>query len=252
MSLAQQLNAFASNVRHSSSQNIEDADTKRRMDIYRSLFFNNVNGFIQNGFPVLHSLYDAQEWERLVRQFFTEHPCKSPYFIHISQEFVEYLSNSYELIDSDPVFLKELAHYEWLELALSVREPQEKVTYWQQSGMPETMMASPLSELAGYPFAVHKIGPDYQPETSDGMHYYLLYRNHEHKVQFQHLSPLSALAMEFLSTQPTDFTSLVNALHTKAPNIEFDTFVNGLQQVLLGWLECGAVTEYETVNAPVE
>lgn len=252
MSLSQQLHAFANNVRECSPHCAEDADTKRRMDIYRSLFFNNVNGFIQNGFPVLYSLYAEDDWERLVRQFFTEHQCKSPYFIHISQEFVEYLSNSYELAGTDPVFLKELAHYEWLELALSVREPQEAVNYWQQNGMPETMMASPLCELAGYPYAVHKIGPDYQPDASSGMHYYLLYRDHQQKVQFQHLSPLSALVMETLSLQPTDFTTLVNTLHEKVPDIAYDTLVDGLQQVLSGWLQCGAVTAHVTSSSGVE
>ncbi|MDC8831814.1 HvfC family RiPP maturation protein [Alteromonas gilva] len=252
MSLPDQLNAFARSVRYPSPQGAEDADTKRRMDIYRSLFFNNVNGFIQNGFPVLHSFYAEEEWERLVRQFFTEHQCTSPYFIHISQEFIEYLSNGYQLTEHDPVFLKEMAHYEWLELALSVREPQQPVTYWRQSGMPDTMMASPLSELAGYPYAVHKIGPDYQPDSPGGMHYYLLYRDPQHNVQFQHLSPLSALTMELLATQPTDFTTLAKALHEKVPDIDYDTLINGLQQVLSGWLQGGAVTAYDTDNSGVE
>ena len=34
----------------------------RRLDIYRDLFFNNINGFLSNGFPVCRSLYSDSDW----------------------------------------------------------------------------------------------------------------------------------------------------------------------------------------------
>ena len=132
MTLQVQLQSFANSIRAPQNSTDESAETQRRMDIYRTLFFNNVAGFIQNGFPVLHSLYNEEQWQALILRFFIEHQCSSPYFIHISKEFVEYLSNEYQPVKSDPPFMAELAHYEWLELALSVREVEQPVNYWQQ------------------------------------------------------------------------------------------------------------------------
>ena len=86
------------------------------MAIYSELFFNNIEGFIASAFPVLKSLYDEDDWLVLVRKFFIEHNCKTPYFLEISQEFIEYLSHQYQMTKKDPIFMLELAHYEWVEL----------------------------------------------------------------------------------------------------------------------------------------
>ena len=54
-----------------------DADHIRRMKIYQSLFFNNIDNFVSTGFPVLKSIvvkqYGEKGWESIVRQFFIEH-----------------------------------------------------------------------------------------------------------------------------------------------------------------------------------
>ena len=74
--------------KHHDFPEIED----RRLAIYRDLFFNNIEGFVSSAFPVLKSLYCEQSWLALVRQFFIQHDCKSPYFLQISEEFLNYLS----------------------------------------------------------------------------------------------------------------------------------------------------------------
>lgn len=245
MSLDVQLKSFANSIRHSQGTEPEFADTQRRMEIYRSLFFNNVSGFIENGFPVLHSLYTEDQWQALVRRFFTEHQCSSPYFIHISKEFVEYLSNEYEPATDDPVFLAELAHYEWLELALSVRDASNH-SPWQRAEMPSLMCAGELSELAAYHYPVHLISPDYRPTESETMHYYLVYRDAEHQVQFQHITALSAMAMELLSKNSYGFDELVNAIYSLAPQFSTDVLRSGLASLITQWLSCGAVVEATT------
>ena len=241
MTLQMQLQSFACSIREPQESVAESADTKRRMDIYRSLFFNNVAGFIKNGFPVLYSLYSEGDWETLVRRFFTEHQCSSPYFIHISKEFVEYLSNEYEPASTDPPFMAELAHYEWLELALSVRDAQQPVDKWLQETLPERFAASPLSELAAYHYPVHQISAEFQPESSDTLYYYLLYRDGQHQVQFQHITALSALAIQLLGSQPYSVDSLTAAIHEQAPQFAIETLHQGLTPLLTQWLSCGAV-----------
>ncbi|MGV8268038.1 HvfC/BufC family peptide modification chaperone, partial [Pseudomonas aeruginosa] len=40
-----------------------------RMAIYEVLFFNNLDGVISSGFPVLRRLLDEPRWHRVVRAF---------------------------------------------------------------------------------------------------------------------------------------------------------------------------------------
>ena len=95
---------------------------ERRLKIYRDLVYNNVEGFISGGFPVLRSLYRDEDWHQLVREFIDQHRCHTPYFLEISQEFLKFLMQRDESGPNDPPFLLELAHYEWVELALDVAE----------------------------------------------------------------------------------------------------------------------------------
>jgi len=68
VSLQQSQQAFINHIKdpdnHPKVNGIED----RRMKIYRELFFNNILGFINGGFPVLSSLYQEDDWKQLVRQ----------------------------------------------------------------------------------------------------------------------------------------------------------------------------------------
>jgi hypothetical protein len=83
---------FIAHIKDPETQPVLDGVEDRRMAIYRDLFFNNVNGFISSAFPVLKSLYHQSDWLVLVRGFFKNHDCHSPYFVDISKEFVDYLA----------------------------------------------------------------------------------------------------------------------------------------------------------------
>jgi len=71
-------------------------------------------------FPVLHAILGAERWQRLVRDFYRLHRCHTPLFLEIPREFLDYLGDEREAAEDDPPFLYELAHYEWVELALAI------------------------------------------------------------------------------------------------------------------------------------
>jgi len=114
--------AFAAHIRDPHNNPAPAGIEDRRLGIYRELFFNNVEGFLSSSFPVLKQLYTEQDWLALARDFFAGHHCHSPLFLEIPREFLAYLDNERGQRDTDPPFLRELAHYEWVELALSVAE----------------------------------------------------------------------------------------------------------------------------------
>ena len=47
----------------------------RRLKIYNELFYNNIEGFLGSGFPVLRDIFSEQRWHAMVRDFMLKHPC---------------------------------------------------------------------------------------------------------------------------------------------------------------------------------
>ncbi len=170
----------------------------RRLKIYQDLVYNNLEGFISSGFPVLRSLYADAPWHNLVGDFIDCHRCHTPYFLEISQEFLRYLTQDREDNAADPPFLAELAHYEWVELALDVSEESIDSMGYVQLPLQEVVVLSPLAWLLSYQFPVHKIGQKFQPGEPDEPTFLAVYRNREDDVRFMELNPATARLLELL------------------------------------------------------
>ena len=173
----------------------------RRMAVYRDLLYSNVAGFIEGAFPVLRSLYEDAAWQRLVRGFFARHRCRTPLFLEISQEFLRYLEAEYTPSDADPPFLWELAHYEWVGLALSVAEEEPDWTGIDtDADLLETMpVVSPLAWPLRYRFPVHRISQDFRPTQSGAEPTYLLvWRDGDDTVRFDKINDVTARLLSLL------------------------------------------------------
>jgi len=196
----QQQYAFAAHIRAPAS-NAAPADIEdRRMAIYRELFYNNVEGFLSNSFPVLRKLFTDEAWHRLVRDFYSRHQCHSPLFLEIPHEFLSYLDEERGEQPADPPFLRELAHYEWVELAVSVAESTPPEATDPHGDLLEQLpVVSPLAWPLSYHYPVHRIRPDFQPQTPGEQPTYLLvYRDADDEVGFLELNTVSARLFSLL------------------------------------------------------
>jgi hypothetical protein len=168
----------------------------RRLKIYADLVFNNVERFISGGFPVLRSLYNDAHWHALVRAFIDQHRCHTPYFMQISQEFVQFLLQDYRALSSDPPFLAELAHYEWVELGLDIAQEELPDAVVLEDILTVIPRLSPLAWVLRYQFPVHRIGPNFRPVDVAGPTYLVVYRNREDQVRFMVLNATTARLLE--------------------------------------------------------
>lgn len=193
--------AFTAHLRDPENNPAPDAIEDRRMGIYRELFYNNVEGFLHKGFPVIRSIYNDEDWHRMVRDFFSRHKSQSPYFLEISQEFLTYLQDEREPQPEDPAGLLELAHYEWVELALTVADETIELDKLDPNGdlLTGHPVLSPVAWSLAYQFPVHKMGPDYLPEQAPEQPSYLVvYRNRNDKVKFMELNLVTARLLHLL------------------------------------------------------
>ncbi len=176
----------------------------RRMEIYRGLFYRNIQNFIANAFPVLRKLYNDEDWHRMVRDFFANHQSTTPYFKDISREFLGYLQYERKLQPEDPVFIKELAHYEWIEIDLSfstleLDESNVDLNGDLVKGIP---VLSTLAQIHTYNYPVHKIKPSFQPkQASEQPTFLIIYRDRQDKVGFMELNPITAMLVGLIESE---------------------------------------------------
>jgi len=178
----------------------------RRMGIYRDLLYNNVENFISSSFPVIRSIYSDENWHRMVRDFFARHKSHTPYFLEISQEFMAYLQNERQPQPEDPAGLLELAHYEWVELALSVSDETIDMSAIEPNGdlLTEHPVLSPVAWALAYQFPVHHMGPDNLPKQPPEQPTYLVvYRNRNDEVKFMEINPVTARLINLLQEDET-------------------------------------------------
>lgn len=187
--------AFAAHIRDPQHVPAPDGIEDRRMAIYRELFFNNIRSLLSNMFPVLDKLHDDDKWRRLIRRFMQKHSAQTPYFLELPAEFLGFLQNEYEPEDDDFPFLVELAHYEYIELALSVSEASNDPEGVDPEGdlLSGTPVKSVLAWVYAYFYPVHRISPDFLPtEPADQPVYLAVYRASNDKVGFLELNPAMA------------------------------------------------------------
>jgi len=202
LSLEELQRGFAAHIRdpqgHAAPADVED----RRMAIYRRLFFNNISNLLASNFPVLHSLYSEPDWQALVRDFYSGYRCQTPLFPEIGKEFLRYLQVRRETQADDPPFMLELAHYEWVELALELDEREIDQVPADPDGdlLAGKLVLSPLAWPLSYRFPVQRIGPDWQPrQAPEEATHLLVYRNRADQVKFMLLNPVTRLLLQQLS-----------------------------------------------------
>ena len=161
--------AFAAHIRDPRANPRPAGVPPRRMRVYNELLFNNLEGFLLACFPVSRAVLGARRWRKLVRAFFAGHRCRTPFFRQIPEEFVEWLRGARAGHPEDPPFLPDLAHYEWVELALDVSPLEPDCADIDRAGdlLAGRPALNPVAMLLTYPYAVHRIGSRFRPAAPD-------------------------------------------------------------------------------------
>ena len=208
----------------------------RRLKAYEELFFNNLQDFFSQLFPVCKQILGDLRWNEVVREYMIKHNAKTPLFHQLGEEFLLFLENEFSLLESDPTFLLELAHYEWVELALSVSEEVGLIVDdTQPIDLELHYELSPLAWLLAYEWPVHQLAKAFQPsEKPSETTTLLVYRTEDKQgnesVDFMSLTPL---LYQWLLQLPKS-KSAKEALLAVTKNIEIDedTLFNFAKQTL--------------------
>lgn len=192
---------FAAHLRHPQLNPAPANIENRRLKIYRDLFYNNVEDFLSNAFPVLRKISADDIWHRRVRDFYARHESHAPQFHKIAEEFVKFLDTERGDNADDPPFMRELCHYEWVELALQVSEMELTPELANPNGdlLEGRPFLSPLALAMAYDYPVHRISPKFQPLVPGEQPTYLIIsRDHHDAVHFMEINAVTARLMQLL------------------------------------------------------
>ena len=153
------------------------------MAVYREIVFTNVFNAVSACFPVCVQVLGKNAWDKLVRQFFAKHQATSPIFREIPQQFLQFLNT----VDNLPTYFQQLAHYEWIELAINTQHIEAAKLSEKMNLLDEKPILAPAHMLLEYDYAVHKISKLNQPKTIEKT-YLLVFRNSEFEVKFIELN----------------------------------------------------------------
>lgn len=244
-SLRAQQDALAAYIRDPARVAPPPGIEERRLRIYRELFFNNVSGLLAGNFPVLHRILGDQGWQKLLRDFYRNHDSRTPLFTELAREFIRYLETRDD--PDDRPWLRELAHYEWVELALQISQAsdadvphvadchaQRQPAAWLLDGRPAL---SPLAWPLAYAWPVHRIGPDFLPATApEAPTLLLLHREPGGTVRFHELNPLTYRLLQRLDEAPgLSGREQLRVLATEAGRSDLERFTDEGVAMLLRW-----------------
>ena len=213
----------------------------RRLQVYRDLLYNNLQGLLAGNFPVIRQTLDDADWHAMVRAFYVGHRCRTPLFTEIGREFVRWLEATADADAAWPPWLPELAHYEWVELALQISDamaPGDLVADLGTDpgaallrGIP---VPSPWAWALAYRWPVHRIGPDYLPaQPPEQPTLILARRDPTGDVRFAQLSPLVFRLLELVGDGARSGRDCLLALATEAGVADTEAFITEGRDMLV-------------------
>ncbi|MGE0860543.1 MAG: DUF2063 domain-containing protein [Gammaproteobacteria bacterium] len=170
-----------------------------RQQLYHELVFGNLERVMGNMFPVLKSRVDAALWQQLVQDFLRAHPMQDPLFQSMPRAFLDFLL-ARGVHEDEPPWLLELAHYEWVEFALSIAmdedPPAGEADGDLLAGRPR--LTSYLW-LLQYAWPVQRLRAEAPAALTQAEPVYLAaWRDADDRVRFLELAPSAARLLELL------------------------------------------------------
>lgn len=207
---------FADFLRAAQTPQTPKGIPERAAGVYRELVFTNLCGFVDACFPVCRALLGDERWRRLQRRFMQTQALQTPWFREIPAHFVDFLATHPGHL---PRYLPELAHYEWLELAVdTMATSSPSVSPLGAAAATQIICLNPALVLAAYAWPVHRIGPAWRPRQAQASHL-AVYRNTADEVCFSELNPLTFTLLNLLRAAEACDESLASVITSLAQAI---------------------------------
>lgn len=212
----EQLRALSAHLRDPDHSPCPESFDSQAASLYRELLVANFDAALRACFPLWIRCLGESFYMHWRDAFIAEHACRSPFFRQIPDEFMAYLNLHQAQLRQTLPYAPELAHLEWLELALGVaeaegcrenREDIEAADPWTGA-----LQLNPVHALVQYAYPVQQLllQPDFSaaPTLDPQAVSLYLYRDRDDIVQMLEPDALSLHLLVTLKAQPQSGTTL--------------------------------------------
>ncbi len=243
---------FLAHLRNPEHEPLPNGFAEQSAEIYVDLLYNKFNDSLELCFPVTHDVLGETAWQQLLKAFIAEHRCKSPYYRQIPDEFIRYLQTERVSV-SDPLYLLELAHFEWVEMILAITEA-EPITASTLSAINDWLACRPIFvpilEVLHYVYPVQRINASYQPTIPPEQVTHILgFRDMADVVQFIELHPATTRLLEILQSTGCTVREAIEQIATELeqpePSALFSFGIETLTHLKQQGAILGARNEFE-------
>jgi len=173
-----------------------------RMRHYARLFFNNIDGILEQALDRFRTTFDDAEWDALTHRFFRDCPQHSPFLVDVPARFVEFLDDV-ALTD----WQRDLARYDLAEFQVLTEDDEPSNTVVESDGDPMAapLVVNPEGQLFASAYAVHQFdmaAPRTPPPAEPT--FLFLRRQPDGGIALTTLSPASARLLELIELAPDD------------------------------------------------
>lgn len=210
----------------------------KRMRVYADIVFNNIEASVATCYPVSKMVLGQRAWKKLVRGFFSEHASNTPIFREIPAQFLNYINQQSQL----PAYLGQLAHYEWVELSVSMFPATVHELGSEANLLLDYPVINPTAVCLSYDYPVHQISPRIKPSQALAEPIHLLvYRNTQHTVKFVEMNVVTANLIQRLMAKPQTGQSALQQLAAELGFVEHAPVLNFGAQILEDLKQQGAI-----------
>lgn len=233
--------AFTAHIRDPKVNRCPRGVEAQRMRIYRKLVYNNIEGFLLSCFPVLRKVLGTRRWGRLVRAFLAIHRSHSPFFRQIPDEFIQFLQMEWTSPADYPEFMLELAHYEWIELALSIsiNVPDWKGIDPEGSLLEQRPVLNPVLANLRYLWPVHRIGP--RARIMPAETYLLVFRDTSDQIQFTEINAFTSRLVRLLETNEYTGQTVLEIIAAEGRHPSPEVVIQGGLEIMRDFRARGAL-----------
>ncbi|MGE3771726.1 MAG: DUF2063 domain-containing protein [Gammaproteobacteria bacterium] len=209
-----------------------------RLEVYSNAVYVNVERFMRDNFPRVRELYEEDDWHALVRDYLVRHRSDTPLFAELLDEFLAYLDVERE-VASDPPYLYELAHFDWLENAVAIDETSLDAIACLADGdlLHDRLVINPVHRLVRYAWPVHAIGPAFRPAAAPARPTWLLaFRDRAGNFGVLDLNEVAVRLFEGIAAPGApSAAAILRDLATELAHPDPATVVRGGLQLLERW-----------------
>lgn len=227
---------FTAHIRNPSANKKPAKVPDARIAVYREIVFNNIFGAVSACFPVCKNILGAHAWKKLVRGFFAEHQATTPIFREIPQQFLQFLKTTKNL----PAYFEQLAHYEWVELAVNTMLSEPTKLSINIDLLDEKPVLATANMLLEYDYAVHKISKKHLPKTQEKT-FLLVFRNAENQVKFIELSAMTYQLLHLIEENNMAGEKALARLAEILPNANAEAIMQFGAEILTDLAKQGAI-----------